>query len=366
VSIRATLQTLDEQVARGQRALGTFFGRRRRLRALPYRGWVTRDKAVILGRVLDDDVAIHERLGSAPRLLRVTYERFATVPAPSVPVRVTYGGQRHAATSDGGGFIDLSVPLSGAAGLDHATLALEAPDAPDATAELFPLDPHAAIGFISDIDDTVLETDLVNPIRRGLQLVYSEQRMRLPFEGIAALYQAFVASGSPAFYVSNAPWNLYPHVAELLDHNAIPKGPLLLRDQRLVERRAAGGRAHKQVALRRLVEDHPQLTFVLLGDSSRKDPLRYVEVAEQHPQRVAAIYIRRVRGWLASRGADLAALGERARRAGVELVVADDTVTIARHAASRGFIVGSEVGHVKEGQREDAAAPPPEAAILGS
>jgi phosphatidate phosphatase APP1 len=314
VSIRSYLQRLDESLARGQRAAGALLGRRRRHRAQPFRGWVARDKAVILGRVVDDDVAIQELLARAPRVLRVTYERFATVPAAGVAVHIGYDGQDLAATSDDGGFIDVSVPID-ADPADRATLTVEGGAAE--SAELFVTDPRAAIGFISDIDDTVLETDLVNPLRRGLQLVYGAQRMRLPFDGIAALYQAFVASGSPAFYVSNAPWNLYPHVAELLDHNHIPRGPLLLRDQRLVERRAPGGLAHKQVALRRLVEDHPQLTFILLGDSSRRDPLRYVEVAEQHPQRVAAIYIRRVEGWLASRGHDLGALTERARRAGV-------------------------------------------------
>jgi phosphatidate phosphatase APP1 len=77
-----------------------------------------------------------------------------------------------------------------------------------------------------------------------------------------------------------------------------------------------------------------------------------VEVAEQHPGRVAAIYIRQVSGLLARRE-NLDQLKARAAAAGVELLVATDTVTIARHAASRGLVPRVEVEHVAEGKRED-------------
>ena len=118
------------------------------------------------------------------------------------------------------------------------------------------------------------------------------------------------------------------HGLELLDHHDIPQGPLLLRGstEHTTPRAPGVRRVHKQLALRRIVEDFPRLSFVLLGDSSRRDPLRYVEVAEAYPGRVAAIYIRRVHGVLASRER-LEHLVERAKRAGVELLVADDTVT---------------------------------------
>jgi phosphatidate phosphatase APP1 len=194
--------------------------------------------------------------------------------------------------------------------------------------------------------------------------------MRLPFDGIAALYQAFAQLNNPIFYVSNAPWNLYSHVVELLDHNQIPKGPLLLRDSRFAERivpDTPGGPllVHKQRALRRIVEDHPGIPFVLLGDSSRRDPLRYIEVAEAHPGRVAAIYIRQVHGVLARRGS-LDQLKQRAQRAGVEWLLADDTVSIAKHAQSRGFVPASEVGHVRERKLADEQAPPAELTSLSA
>jgi phosphatidate phosphatase APP1 len=299
------------------------------LRIVPYRGWTAAGKAVVLARVVEEDTGLTRKLAHASRLVRVTLERFATAGAPAVPVDVTCAGTRVAATTDAGGFVDVKVPVDGTPADARVSVS-----GASAIAALFGVDPDARFGVISDIDDTVLETELTHPWRRGMQLMFSEQRMRLPFEGIAALYRAFAQPRNPIYYVSNAPWGLYDHVVELLDHHDIVKGPLLLRDRGL-ERRA--GDAHKRTALRRLVEDHPGLRFVLLGDSSRRDPLRYVELAEDHPGRVLAIYIRKVDGLLARPG-DLSEVTARAARAGVELVVAGDTLTMAKHAASRGFI----------------------------
>jgi phosphatidate phosphatase APP1 len=389
-NLRTVLINLDSFVSEAQRRARRALGRVEDVRVIPYRSWVTSDKAVVLGRAVLADVALDERLQHSPRLMRVAYERFGTLEAKPVPVQVAWQGQSATTTSDSGGFIDASFPVRGKApqhttraelSLAIAGAAAAASAAPAGTgaagsgpkaasADVFGLHPLAAFGVISDIDDTVLETELSNPWKRALQLIYSEQRMRPPFDGIAALYQALAQQNNPIFYVSNAPWNLYAHVVELLDHHDIPKGPLLLRDSRIGERitpDAQSGQAlvHKQRALRRIVEDHPHLPFVMLGDSSRRDLQRYVEIAEAYPGRVAAIYIRRVNGILARR-ASLEQLEERARRAGVELLLADDTVSMAKHARSRGFVPPAEVSRVREGQRQDAQAPPTELTSLAA
>lgn len=370
-TLRSVLVGLDSFVSEAHRHARRSLARAEGVRIVPYRGWAAPGKVVALGRAIQADLRLEERLCNSPRVLRVAYERFATLEARSVPVRVSW--QEHSVTvaSDAAGFIEVSFPLDSAVP-NHTTraemVAADAEGAEAASTDVLAFRPDAALGVISDIDDTVLETELTNPWKRSLQLIYSEQRMRLPFDGIAALYQAFAQNGNPIFYVSNAPWNLYSHVLELLDHHDIPKGPLLLRNSGLFERTvfdAKEGRVlvSKQRALRRIVEDFPQIPFVMIGDSSRQDPLRYVEIAEAYPGRVAAIYIRQVRGILVNRGS-LDHLQERAQRAGVELLVADDTVTIAKHAKSRGFLDRSDVSHVREGKREDEQALPTELASV--
>jgi phosphatidate phosphatase APP1 len=312
------------------------------MQVVAYRGWAAGGKAVVLGRVIEEPRGLPRRLRDASRLVRVTLERFATRGVPRAVASVSLGSETRDATADEGGFLDVSLAAGpGPARIQRGDRA--------ALGDIHFTSDGARLGVVSDIDDTVLETELTHPWRRAMQLVYSEQRMRPAFDGIVALYRAFAEPGNPIFYVSNAPWTLYDHVVELLDHHDMVKGPLLLRDRGL-ERRA--GEPHKRTALRRLLDDHPGLTFVLLGDSTRQDPLRYVEVAESHPGRVAAIYIRRLRGLLAGR-ADPTALAARARAAKAELVIAGDTVTMARHAASLGLVAPSEVGEVREAKRED-------------
>jgi phosphatidate phosphatase APP1 len=363
-ALHTLLAQLDTSLAGTQRVLRHALGRRQAVRLVPFRSWVTPSQVMVLGRAVLADVELEAQLDRAPRLLRVAHEKFWTLESRPVAVRAAWEGQSSTVTSDSGGFIDVALPLPGLAPSWMTRAELTLADDPSCTTsvDVFGLHPKAAFGVISDIDDTVLETELTNPWRRFLQLIYSKQRMRLPFEGIAALYQAFAQANNPIFYVSNAPWNLYEHVVELLDHNEIPKGPLLLRDSRIAERivrDAASGQVlvHKQRALRRIVEEHPKLSFVMLGDSSRRDPLRYVEIAEAFPGRVAAIYIRRVHGLLARRGS-LERLQQRAQRAGVELLCADDTVTIAKHAQSRGFVPASDVERVLEGKARDEQATP--------
>ncbi len=99
-------------------------------------------------------------------------------------------------------------------------------------------------GVISDIDDTVIVTNVTNFLKRAWTLFLTEHRTRLPFEGVDAFYEALHegSTGSacnPIFYVSSSPWNLYEHLDEFLGLHRIPAGPLLLRDWGLSRRRAS-------------------------------------------------------------------------------------------------------------------------------
>jgi phosphatidate phosphatase APP1 len=365
-TLRGALIRLDSLLSEAHRHGRRALARQEDVRIVPYRGWLAPGKAVALGRAIQADVGLEARLQRSARLARVAYERFATLDAEAATIRVAWQGQTLTCKAGEAGLIDVSFSISGEAPAHHTRVEMVG-DGPPASGDVLAFNPKAQVGIISDIDDTVIETELTKPWKRALQLIYSEQRMRLPFDGIAALYQAFAHGENPIFYVSNAPWNLYQHVLELLDHHDIPRGPLLLRNSGIVERTAFDSRqgrvlVHKQRALRRIVEDFPALPFVLIGDSSQRDPLRYVEIAEAYRGQVAAIYIRRVHGLFAQRGS-LAHLQERAQRVGVELLVADDTVAIAKHAESRGFVRRLDVSRVREGKREDELSPPTE---LGS
>jgi phosphatidate phosphatase APP1 len=151
---------------------------------------------------------------------------------------------------------------------------------------------QASFGVISDIDDTVLETGVQRAARMVWQTLTGSAITRQPFPGAAELYQD-LADGdrNPVFYISSSPWNLHAFITEFLRHRGFPAGPVLLRD--LLG--TAAGREEKHGRIHEVLDLHPDLQFVLIGDSGEKDPEIYADVVRSRPDRVRAVYIREVR-----------------------------------------------------------------------
>ena len=55
------------------------------------------------------------------------------------------------------------------------------------------------------------------------------------------------------------------------------------------------GREQKHGRIDEMLELHPGLPFVLLGDSGERDPEIYADMVRAHPGRILAVYIREVR-----------------------------------------------------------------------
>ena len=89
-------------------------------------------------------------------------------------------------------------------------------------------------GIISDIDDTVVETGATNFIKNWRRVLVDRPRDRLAVPGASTLYKMIagdhVAPARPFFYVSSSPWNLYGFIAEFMELNGIPHGPMFLKD----------------------------------------------------------------------------------------------------------------------------------------
>jgi phosphatidate phosphatase APP1 len=179
---------------------------------------------------------------------------------------------------------------------------------------------------------------------------------RLPFPGVAAFYRALErgatgAESNPIFYVSSSPWNLYDVIDGFLEAQRIPVGPLLLRDWdlgKLNERHAR----HKGVVIREIFDTYPELPFLLVGDSGQEDPEIYAEIVRDHPGRVNAVYIRNVNS-NPERSERIRALAREVAEAGSTLVLADDTVAVARHAAMHGWIASGALDEIGGEKRDD-------------
>lgn len=359
-TVQRVLYEVDRRWGREYRRVRDRLGLSGPPRIVPYRGWSFRDRAVVLARLLEDRGAPEWREGASLRhTFSASYKRYATLEIPEAELEARWGSASWRERTDEEGHFVLTVtpPERVEPGWSEVHLCLPGRGV-STHAEVLVTPTDAPWGVISDIDDTVIDTNVRHPLARMAALFLTDSRVRLPFAGVAALYRALGRGASPIFYLSSSPWNLYEHLTVLFERHDVPKGPMLLRDWGISREGIAplGGHAHKQQRVAQLFTDHPGLSFVLIGDSGQEDAKHYVAAAERHRGRVIAIYIRDV--GTRRRGA-LAALERRARACGTELVVVEDSVAAARHAVACGLLRADDVADVIDDRKLDEALPSP-------
>ncbi len=334
---------------------------------LPYLGFGTESKLTVCGRVLEDEGFRPARSADcAWRNLVAMYKRFESDEVPGARVRARHGAAVAEAVADREGYFSAELAATPGAGTwRDVQLDLIAPR-PGATATAKVLVPPASarFGVISDIDDTVVQSHVTRKLRMLVGLALSNARTRKPFEGVAAFYGALQegagGEGNPVFYVSKSPWNLYVPLVDFLQIQAIPLGPLLLRDFGMHLLRSSGD--HKARSIARVLETYPKLPFVLIGDSGEHDPEIYSDVVRRWPGRVRAIYIRSVNRDPA-RLAAIDRLIEEVRPTGCQLVLAPDSEFAAVHAAGEGLISPAALRSIRKEKAADQRRPLPEAAV---
>ena len=246
------------------------------------------------------------------------------------------------------GYVDHEIDLGGVEP-GWLEVRMTGPGDAEATARVLVVDPAQEVGFISDIDDTILNTGLT----RGLDFLWAtlltDVRDRTPLPGAAALYRALTADGRPAFYVSTSPWNLHEMLLQFVTMRGFPLGPLLLTDWGPSHTGLfrIGASRHKPGLIKRVLEEYPHLRVVLIGDSGQEDPEIYAGIAREHPDRIAAVYIRRVVGIDLGRNAELDELAAEVVSHGVPMLAVDDSVQIATHAAGLGLLPSGAVDAVR-------------------
>jgi phosphatidate phosphatase APP1 len=336
---------------------------------LAYYGYGNAQRAYVHGRVLEvRKVSASTDSDSSFRNLLNTYRRAEADPLPFARVTIEYEETCIAMTADDEGFfsgwIDLVEPVSGDGEWNEYKVSLVEPvhpevKTPTVNGEILVPPASARFGVISDIDDTVIQSRVSNFLQAARTVMLGNARTRLPFPGVAAFYRALRdgAGGdekNPIYYVSSSPWNIFDVIAEFTDIQKIPRGPLLLRDWDLGWRMLAASRhlEHKTTAIRNIMQLHPGMPFILIGDSSQHDPEIYRQIVGEFPNRVRAIYIRDVSASIA-RSASVKKLAEEVLAAGSVLVLAENSLAAAKHAAENGWIKSEALPEIGEEKRAD-------------
>jgi phosphatidate phosphatase APP1 len=309
---------------------------------LPYLGYGTPRKLTVRGRVLEDEgfTATADADSRWRNLVRF-WKRLESDEVPGARVRARCGRAGAEALTDREGYFRLELATRAKAGWNAVELELAENPRVRAKAGVLVPSTHARFGVISDIDDTIVASNVTNKLRMIFTVALTNARTRKPFPGLAAFYRALHARLNPVFYVSKSPWNLYAPLIEYLEIQGLPLGPLLLRD--------FGWRAekeHKEKSIEDILRTYPKLKFVLIGDSGEKDPEIYAGVVRRHPERIRAIYIRSVNPDPRRIGA-VEALIKEVAKTGCQLVLAPEAEPAAAHAAAEGLIQASELRKVR-------------------
>ena len=349
------------------------------LMVVPYIGFGNGNKVWVQGRVLDEDAYREQSHTDSPwSNLVALYRRLESDEVAGATVRASFMGlQQETVTDDGGYFaFELATPKELDGGMHGVEIELPESLGSDGTparvtAEVIVPGPAARFGVISDIDDTVLWTNVTNKLNMALMLARSNAHTRKPFKGVAAFYQALCKGvggdeGNPIFYVSSSPWHLFGPLVEFLRVQKIPVGPLLLRKLGLREVFKLKHHHHKLEKIELIMRFYPDLQFVLIGDSGEQDPEIYAEVLKRHPKSVRVIYIRNVNPD-PSRIDALDKLIEEVSATGTQLILAPDSVFAAAHAAAEGLIQLQNMSSVRlEKKVDEGIADPTAPAPMGT
>jgi phosphatidate phosphatase APP1 len=156
-------------------------------------------------------------------------------------------------------------------------------------------------GVISDIDDTVIVSE-VNDKKKLLGNTFLQNAtQRKTFPGTAAFYKRLLSknaepSAAPMFYLSASPRQLTNNITSFLTQNDFPPGPLVTKlingDEKdpLLDQQK-----YKLAKIEIILAALPWVNFTLVGDDGEFDPEIYRAIQEKFPQRVSAIYIRKVK-----------------------------------------------------------------------
>lgn len=331
---------------------------------MPYIGFGSEKFIDLKGRVLEDTgIKPSKETDRIWDNLLNMYRRFESDEVPHARVLARFQDIEQEFSADEEGFFEVTLhlekPLSHELSWQKMDLEILEPRIPGngrakIEGKVMIVPPRADFGVISDIDDTVVYTGVTSRLKLASTILFKNAYTRLPLKGVAEFYNALQkgsgdGSWNPLFYVSSSPWNMYDLFREFFQINKIPDGPIFLRDWG-IERHsilAVKNQKYKLDAIYNILDSFPELKFILIGDSGEEDPEIYTQVIRTYPQRILGAYIRDVKHD-ASRVDEIRKLADQVESNGSVLVLAEDALVMADHAAQQGWISSNAVSQPGE------------------
>jgi len=336
----------------------------------PYIGYSNGKNVYLSGSVIEDRGLSkpHVKQGKASNILSMI-KRYVGDEFAGVKLRIEFEGNIQEVETDEEGFFRCQFQLRKPVlnnilwtSASYFLLDQIMEDQPEVstTGDVLMINKNPEFIIVSDIDDTLLVSHSTQFIKKIRLMLFKNALTRLPFPGVAAFYEALQKglderTFNPIFFVSSSERNLYDLLVDFCEYRGIPKGPFLLRNFQtsLLKLLTAGGgnHMHKQESINALLNFFPGTPFILIGDSSQRDPEIYLHAIHKFPDRIKAIYIRAVGSKRKIKNTNK--IAEEALKSGVEMLLVSNTEEASEHAISNGLINSKYLDAIKEEKMKD-------------
>lgn len=166
--------------------------------------------------------------------------------------------------------------------------------------------PDGGVIVVTDIDDTIKETNVRNPAEARANTLVR------PFRAVAGMpevYREWKKAAGPNLHfhvVSAGPWQLHEPLRRFTEEAGFPKFTWDMRSVDTTDPATLIGETvhadparlyeFKVKAIRALMQRFPRSHVVLVGDSGERDPETYATIVSEFPNRVDTVYVRNVSG----------------------------------------------------------------------
>jgi phosphatidate phosphatase APP1 len=278
--------------------IGSFAASASALQAIVDDGWSSAQGYRFSGRLTEDN---HQPAKAGSGAVQSLHRNTRLLFASSAEGKVSWqiDGAQWQSRVDDHGYWELTSnqPLM----LSSGWQSIRSDPAASSPAFLLVHDPRNQFGIISDIDDTILVSEVPDKIKllRNSLTLPPESRQAVP--QMAQTYRQLAErnanpAASPIFYVSASPKQLTDGIRRFLQKNGFPQGILMLKEigdestDSILDQRA-----YKRARITAIMHDFPEVKFALVGDDGESDPQIYAEIALRYPEQISGIWIRKVK-----------------------------------------------------------------------
>ena len=154
------------------------------------------------------------------------------------------------------------------------------------------------IRVISDLDDTVRTTEILNGVRAMFRNVFVNDEKEMVIPDIVNWYNDMHKQGISGFhYVSNSPYEAFSAISDFFKISNLPHGHFKLKyygGKSLLGGLWEPAAERKRAGVIEILNEFKHCQFILVGDSGEQDLELYSSLARERPHQILAVFIRDV------------------------------------------------------------------------